>query len=223
MNNLQNEKRAEENMGLVHSVAKRFVGRGIEYEDLVQIGCIGLIKAVNNFDESTGYKFSTYAMIMGEIKRHLRDDGMIKVSRSIKENAVKINYAQDKLKKQLGRSPTVNEISSETGISPEDIVSALDAVQPCRSLYEKHDEDDTYVIDKIKDTSGDEEKTLERIFLKELLDSLDNRDKKVILLRYFKEETQQQIADRLDVSQVQVSRIEKKVLETLRKKFLKGD
>ncbi len=225
MNNLQNEKRVEENMGLVHSVAKRFVGRGTEYEDLVQIGCIGLIKAVNNFDESTGYKFSTYAvpMIMGEIKRHLRDDGMIKVSRSIKENAVKINYAQDKLKKQLGRSPTVNEISSETGISAEDVVSALDAVQPCRSLYEKHDEDDTYVIDKIKDTSGDEEKTLERIFLKELLDSLDNRDKKVILLRYFKEETQQQIADRLGVSQVQVSRIEKKVLETLRKKFLKGD
>ena len=127
------------------------------------------------------------------------------------------------MKKQLGRSPTVNEISSETGISAEDIVSALDAVQPCRSLYEKHDEDDTYVIDKIKDTSGDEEKTLERIFLKELLDSLDNRDKKVILLRYFKEETQQQIADRLGVSQVQVSRIEKKILETLRKKFLKGD
>ena len=218
-------KQIEENMGLVHSVAKRFIGRGVEYEDLVQIGSIGLIKASKNFDDATGYKFSTYAvpMIIGEIKRYLRDDGMVKVSRSIKEKAGKIGYARDKLSKQLGRSPTVSEIEAETGISKEDIITATEAMQPCESLYAKRDEDDGYVLDKIKDIRQDEEKTVERIFLKELLNSLDNRSKKVILLRYFKEETQQQIAERLGVSQVQVSRIEKKVIESLRKKFLKGD
>lgn len=218
-------KQIEENMGLVHSVAKRFIGRGVEYEDLVQIGSIGLIKAVKNFDASTGYKFSTYAvpMIIGEIKRYLRDDGMVKVSRSIKENAGKIGYAKDKLSKALGRSPTISELAAETGMDREDIVTATEAMQPCESLYAKRDEDDTYVLDKIKDTSCDEEKAIERIFLKELLDSLDNRSRNVILLRYFKEETQQQIANRLGVSQVQVSRIEKKVLETLRRKFLRGD
>ncbi|MBR4031039.1 MAG: SigB/SigF/SigG family RNA polymerase sigma factor [Clostridia bacterium] len=214
-------KKIEENIGLVHSVAKRFLGRGTDYEDLVQIGSIGLIKAVNNFDESLGFKFSTYAvpMIMGEIKRYLRDDGLVKVSRTIKENAGKIGFAKEKLNKKLGRSPSLSELSKETGLSLEDIADAIDATRPAESLYDKHDDDDNFVIDKIKVNEEEEEQTVNRIFIKELLDTLDNRSKKVILLRYFKEETQQQIADKLGVSQVQISRIEKKSLETLRKRF----
>lgn len=214
-------KKIEENIGLVHSVAKRFLGRGTDYEDLVQIGSIGLIKAVNNFDESLGFRFSTYAvpMIMGEIKRYLRDDGLVKVSRALKENAGKIGFAKEKLNKKLGRSPTLSEISKETGLSVEEIADAMDAVRPTESLHDKHDDDDNYVIDKIKVNEDEEEQTVNRIFVKELLDTLDNRSKKVILLRYFKEETQQQIADKLGVSQVQISRIEKKSLETLRKRF----
>ena len=211
----------EQNLGLVHSVAKRFLGRGVEYDDLVQIGSIGLIKAVKNFDESTGYKFSTYAvpMIIGEIKRYLRDDGMIKISRAIKENAGKIGYAKEKLSKELGRSPTLSELEDETGIKSEDIVTATDAMQPVESIYLKYEQDDNYMVDKLKSGRDEEEETVNKIFLKEILDSLDNRSKKVILLRYFKEETQQQVAQRIGVSQVQISRIEKKVLETLRKKY----
>ena len=217
-------KRIEDNMGLVYSVVKRFLGRGTEYEDLVQIGSIGLIKASENFDESKGFCFSTYAvpMIIGEIKRFLRDDGAVKVSRTLKENAGKIGYAKEKLAKETGRSPTLSELEKETGLTKEEIAEALDAVRPVTSIYEQN-EDDTYVLDKIVTKESEEEKNIERIFLKELLDSLDNRSRKVILLRYFKEETQQQVADRLGVSQVQVSRIEKKVLETLRKQCEKGD
>ena len=217
-------KRIEDNMGLVYSVVKRFVGRGTEYEDLVQIGSIGLIKAAKHFDESRGYCFSTYAvpMIIGEIKRFLRDDGSVKVSRTLKEHAGKIGYATEKLSKNLRRSPTLSELEKETGLTKEEIGRALDAVKPCTSVYEQN-EDGSYVLDKIVTKESEEEKNIERIFLKELLDSLDNRSRKVILLRYFKEETQQQVADRLGVSQVQVSRIEKKVLETLRKQCEKGD
>ena len=207
----------EENLGLVYAVAKRFTGRNVEYEDLVQIGSIGLIKASENFDESLGYKFSTYAvpMIMGEIKRYLRDDGIIKVSRTIKENAGKIGYAKEKLTKQLGRTPTVSEISKESGVSEEDIVIATDATQAPESIYATIN-DDSYLIDYLKTTENEENTTINRIFLKELLDSLDKRSRKVILLRYFKEETQQQIAEKLGVSQVQVSRIEKKILKELK-------
>ncbi len=217
-------KRIEDNMGLVYSVVKRFLGRGTEYEDLVQIGSIGLIKAAKHFDESKGFQFSTYAvpMIIGEIKRFLRDDGAVKVSRSLKEHAGKIGYAKEKLSNSLGRSPTLSELETETGLTKEEITRALDAARPCTSIYEQN-EDDTYVLDKIVTKESEEEKNIERIFLKELLDSLDNRSRKVILLRYFKEETQQQVADRLGVSQVQVSRIEKKVLEKLRKQCEKGD
>ena len=213
-------KEIEQNLGLVHSVAKRFLGRGTEYEDLVQIGSVGLVKAAKNFDESTGYKFSTYAvpMIMGEIKRYLRDDGAVKISRSVKENAGKIGYATEKLSKVLGRAPTVSELEKETGITKDDVVTALEAVQPVGSIYETAPDGENYLLDKLASQTDEEEKTINRIFLKELLDSLDNRSRKVILLRYFKEETQQTIAEKLGVSQVQVSRIEKKVLEVLRRK-----
>ena len=215
-------KKIEENMGLVYSVAKRFIGRGTEYEDLVQIGSIGLIKAVNNYDESLGYKFSTYAvpLIMGEIKRYLRDDGLIKVSRSIKENAGKIGYAKEKLCIELGRSPTIKELAEETGLKTEDIADAIEAMQPTESLYAKRDDEDNFIIDKIKFNNDEEDKTVDKLLVKELLDTLDNRSKKVMLLRYFKEETQQQIADKLGVSQVQVSRIEKKSIEILRKNLI---
>lgn len=215
----------EQNLGLVHSVAQRFKGRGVEYEDLVQIGSVGLVKAAKNFDESTGYKFSTYAvpMIMGEIKRYLRDDGAVKVSRSIKENAGKIGYAKEKLTKLLGRSPTISELETETGILKEDIVNALDAMQPVGSIYETSNDGENYLLDKLATSTDEEEKTINKIFLRELLETLDIRSRKVILLRYFKEETQQSIAEKLGVSQVQVSRIEKKVLETLRRKCQRGD
>ncbi len=215
-------KKIEDNMGLVYSVAKRFIGRGTEYEDLVQIGSIGLIKAVNNYDESLGFKFSTYAvpLIMGEIKRYLRDDGLIKVSRSIKENAGKIGYAKEKLSAELGRSPTIKELSIETGLKTEEIADAIEAMQPAESLYAKRDDEDNFVIDKIRFNDEEEDKTVDKLLVKELLDTLDSRSKKVMLLRYFKEETQQQIADKLGVSQVQVSRIEKKSLETLRKNLI---
>lgn len=218
-------KEIEQNLGLVHSVAKRFLGRGAEYEDLVQIGSLGLVKAAKNFDESTGYKFSTYAvpMIMGEIKRYLRDDGAVKISRSVKENAGKIGYANEKLSKELGRAPLISELERETGIPKDDIVTALEAIQPVGSIYETTSDGETYLLDKLASKSDEEEKTINKIFLKELLDSLDNRSRKVILLRYFKEETQQSIANKLGVSQVQVSRIEKKVLETLRSICDKGE
>lgn len=220
-----NNTEIEQNLGLVHSVAKRFIGRGAEYEDLVQIGSVGLVKAARNFDESTGYKFSTYAvpMIMGEIKRYLRDDGAVKISRSIKENAGKLGYAKEKLKKKLGRSPTISEIANETGISQEDVVSALEAMQPVGSIYETTPDGENYVLDRLALPEDEEEETVNRIFLKELIDSLDSRSQKVILLRYFKEKTQQQIAEELGVSQVQVSRIEKKILEELRRKCQGGE
>jgi len=220
-----NNTEIEQNLGLVHSVAKRFIGRGAEYEDLVQIGSLGLVKAARNFDESTGYKFSTYAvpMIMGEIKRYLRDDGAVKISRSIKENAGKLGYAKERLKKNLGRSPTISELAKETGISKEDVVSALEAMQPVGSIYETAPDGESYVLDRLAVSEDEEEETVNRIFLKELIDSLDSCSQKVILLRYFKEKTQQQIAEELGVSQVQVSRIEKKILEELRRKCQRGE
>lgn len=214
-------ERIENNMGLVYSVVKKFTGRGVEFDDLVQIGALGLTKAAQNYDESTGYQFSTYAvpMIMGEIKRYLRDDGMIKISRKIKENAIKIRYAKDKLAKKKGQEPSLLEISEDTGISVEDIVEALDAVVPHESLYAQTNDDGGYVLDTIADKTSSEDAINDKILVKDMLQSLDKRSRQVIILRYFKEETQQQIAKKLGISQVQVSRIEKKILQSLRKQI----
>lgn len=210
------------NLGLVRSVLKRFANRGYEKEDLYQLGCIGLIKAIEKFDFNYDVRFSTYAvpMIIGEIKRFLRDDGIIKVSRSLKQTAGKIKMIKEELSKQLGREPTLQEISDELNISKEDIVMALDSnVQP-DYLYDVIHQDDgspVHLIDKISETSTkDDGEVIDRIALSEVLSKLKSRERQIIVLRYFKDKTQTEIAQMLGISQVQVSRIEKKVLQHMK-------
>ena len=220
-----------ENMGLVYSVSKRFIGRGCELEDINQIGTIGLIKAIDKFDDSFDVRFSTYAvpMIAGEIKRFLRDDGMLKVSRSIKENGYRIKRASDELVSKNGREATVEELAAATELSVEDVVMALDAGTDVESIYRtvyQGDGSEIYLVDKI--TSADnvsssegslpqQEKMLDMIMLRQLLEELDETERKLISLRYFKEMTQSAVANELGISQVQVSRLEKKILQKLRK------
>lgn len=220
-----------ENMGLVYSVSRRFIGRGCELEDINQIGTIGLIKAIDKFDDSFDVRFSTYAvpMIAGEIKRFLRDDGMLKVSRSIKENGYRIKRASDELVSKNGREATVEELAAATELSVEDVVMALDAGTDVESIYRtvyQGDGSEIYLVDKI--TSADnvsssegslpqQEKMLDMIMLRQLLEELDETERKLISLRYFKEMTQSAVANELGISQVQVSRLEKKILQKLRK------
>lgn len=220
-----------ENMGLVYSVSRRFIGRGCELEDINQIGTIGLIKAIDKFDDSFDVRFSTYAvpMIAGEIKRFLRDDGMLKVSRSIKENGYRIKRASDELVSKNGREATVEELAAATELSVEDVVMALDAGTDVESIYRtvyQGDGSEIFLIDKI--TSADnvsssegslpqQEKMLDMIMLRQLLEELDETERKLISLRYFKEMTQSAVANELGISQVQVSRLEKKILQKLRK------
>ncbi|MBR0366693.1 MAG: SigB/SigF/SigG family RNA polymerase sigma factor [Clostridia bacterium] len=212
------EQLVEGNMGLVYSVVGRYSGRRAEAEDLVQIGAIGLIKAINQFDMSYGVKFSTYAvpMIIGEIKRFLRDDGSIKVSRAVKETAAKARYAEELLRRRLGRDPTVGEISEECNISAEDITAAFEAVtEPC-SLQTANAGDDSRTLMDSLGADDTEEQIVDRVFLAKALANLSERERNVIGERYFKGKTQSEIAVSLGVSQVQVSRIEKKALMKLR-------
>lgn len=220
-----------ENMGLVYSVSRRFIGRGCELEDINQIGTIGLIKAIDKFDDSFGVKLSTYAvpMIAGEIKRFLRDDGMLKVSRSLKENGYRIKKASEELVSKNGREATVEELAAATELSVEDVVMALDANTEVESIYRtvyQGDGSEIYLVDKI--TAADsaspheggalqQDKILDTIMLRQLLDELDETERKLIALRYFKEKTQSAVAEELGISQVQVSRLEKKILQKLRK------
>ena len=220
-----------ENKGLVYSVSRRFIGRGCELEDINQIGTIGLIKAIDKFDDSFDVRFSTYAvpMIAGEIKRFLRDDGMLKVSRSIKENGYRIKRASDELVSKNGREATVEELAAATELSVEDVVMALDAGTDVESIYRtvyQGDGSEIFLVDKI--TSADnvsssegslpqQEKMLDMIMLRQLLEELDETERKLISLRYFKEMTQSAVANELGISQVQVSRLEKKILQKLRK------
>ena len=206
----------ENNMGLVISAAKKFSGRGIDFEELTQVGAIGLIKAVKRFDDSFGVQFSTYAvpMIMGEIRRFLRDDGIIKISRSIKENAIRGIRAEETLRKTLKRDPTISEISAECGINVEDLVEAFEATTIPQSIY--YDQEDSTFTEKLKSPDC-ETPIINRVLISGLLDKLENREKQIIILRYFKEKTQAQVAEIIGVSQVQISRIEKGVLEKLRK------
>lgn len=217
----------QNNIGLVWSVVKRFQNRGYELDDLFQIGCIGLIKAINKFDDIFEVKFSTYAvpMIMGEIKRFIRDDGMIKVSRSLKETANKARVVKEMLTKSLGREPTICEIADKLQIEAEELVMAMEAGSAPESLYSILHEGDTnpiLLIDRIDEGSDDENKVINKIALRQILDSLKPREKQIIVLRYFKEKTQTQIAKILGISQVQVSRIEKKILNEMRKKINAG-
>lgn len=210
------------NIGLVSTIVKKFLNRGYEYEDLFQIGCIGLIKAIRNFNPDFNVRFSTYAvpMIMGEIKRFLRDDGIIKISRNLKETAKKIKQAKEKLTKEYGRDVTIQEIAQELCITSEDVLMGLESLHAPEYLYETIHQDDgspVLLIDKIsedRDYGGD---VTDRVALKDLINTLDPRGRQIIILRYFKDMTQSQISERLGISQVQVSRIEKKVLQFLRK------
>ncbi len=219
------EKLVLNNVGLVWSIVRRFINRGHEADDLFQIGIIGLIKAIDKFDLSFNVKFSTYAvpMIMGEIKRFLRDDGMIKVSRSLKENAGKIRNAREKLTYQLGREPTIEEISEEIDITTEEILMALESNTEVESLNKtiyRGDGNSIYLIDKLQDGVEDEsEIVIDKLVLKETIESLDEKDQKIIILRYFHDKTQTDIARELGISQVQVSRLEKKILTKMREKM----
>jgi len=216
----------EKNVGLVWSIVKRFQNRGYEIDDLYQIGSIGLIKAINKFDASYDVKFSTYAvpMIIGEIKRFIRDDGIIKVSRSLKEIASKARITKEILCKELGREPGVNEIAERMNVSPEELVMAIEAGCTPESLYSTVGEGDNtpiLLIDRINaDNNSSEVDLIDKIAIRQILDSLDARERQIIILRYFKEKTQVQIARLLGISQVQVSRIEKKILKDIKHKMI---
>ena len=208
------------NMGLVYSIAKRFANRGYEMDDIVSIGTIGLIKAIDKFDLNMDVMLSTYAvpMISGEIKRFIRDDGIIKISRSIKENGWKINQAKDYLSQKLKREVTIEEISKETGICTEDIVVAMEASKDVESIYQS-DGNQIYVVDKLAASAkeSDHDKIMNHVMLEETMNILEEDEKTIIEMRYFQEKTQSEVAKILGISQVQVSRMEKKILLRMRK------
>lgn len=218
------EKLIHGNFPLIKSVVKSFLNKGIEYDDLYQLGCVGFLKAIKNFDDEVGVKFSTYAvpMIAGEIKRFLRDDGMIKVSRSIKTLAIKIRSLNERLKTE-GKDPLdINELARHFNVDIEDVVVALDSSQQVLSIQAKIDEDDPNsqsVIDKIAIEDKSDE-MLDKFILKNEILNLPEKEKKVILLRYFRGKTQGEVAEVLGISQVQVSRMESKIIDSLRKKML---
>ena len=206
-----------ENSGLIWAVARRFMGRGVELDDLYQLGCLGFLKAVEGFDLEYGTQFSTYAVpkISGEIRRFLRDDGAVKVSRSIKEQAATIKSTRNRLAAALGREPTIQEISRQTGFSPEEIALAETATAATESIQRETGEEGFSLENILTDTES-EEKLVEKIALRQAIDALPERERTVVNLRYFHCLTQQQVARIVNVSQVQVSRIEKKAFEKLR-------
>ncbi|MDE6209312.1 MAG: SigF/SigG family RNA polymerase sporulation sigma factor [Lachnospiraceae bacterium] len=227
-----------ENMGLIWSIVKRFSGRGYEMEDLFQIGCIGILKAIDKFDMSFNVQFSTYAvpMITGEIKRFLRDDGIIKISRTLKENSYKINKTISILSVKLNREPTIDEIATELNMNREEIIMTMESNVEVESIHKtiyQSDGNEIYLVDKLsesgispqvndKDIFGDneKEKLINHMMLKELMDNLKPREKELIILRYFKDKTQMEVAKVLGISQVQVSRMEKKILLKMRSEIV---
>lgn len=230
----------EKNLGLVHHIVRRFAGRGYDMEDLFQIGTIGLMKAIDKFDLQIGVKFSTYAvpMITGEIKRFLRDDGPVKVSRTIKENGLKVRLARQRLQASLKREPTMQEIAAEAELSEEDIVLAMEAGVEVESLYSAVYQDDgseMYLVDKVVQgesgcvgsslgngtgncSDAEKDRLLDHLLLSQLLDSLEASERELICMRYFQNKTQVEIASMMGISQVQVSRLEKKILLRLRER-----
>lgn len=210
----------EENSGLVWSVVRRYFGRGVDPEDLYQLGCLGFVKAVRGFDPAFGCQFSTYAVpkIAGEIRRFLRDDGAVKVSRGLRERGGSIQKARDKLQTDLGREPTLSELAVETGLEPEDIAAAETANAPVSSL--QMDLGDGFTLEQVMGDGGMEEGVLEKMALREAIAALSDRERQVVELRYFRCLTQDKTAKILKVSQVQVSRIERKAMEHLRKILL---
>ena len=221
------EQVATENLGLVWSVVRRFAGRGHELEDLYQIGCIGLMKCIDKFDPAYDVKVSTYAvpMIMGEIKRFLRDDGMVKVSRSLKETAYKVYSVREQMMNEHGIEPTIEELASSLEIEKEDIVLALEAGSEVESIYKtiyQNDGNSIYLIDKLVSSEDESRQAVDRLALEELLGQLEEKERSIIRMRYFEDKTQTEIAGFLGISQVQVSRIEKKVLTKMREQMNHG-
>lgn len=216
------EQLVKENVGLIWSVVKRFYGRGTDAEDLFQIGSIGLLKAIDKFDLSYDVRFSTYAvpMISGEIKRFLRDDGMIKVSRSIKEMGVRVAAARETLSGLLGRDPTVDELADRLGVSREEVAASLEAGSQVESLYAPSgsgDDNNLTLLDRVAEEREAHEELLDRMVLGQLLKALDRQQREIIIRRYFYNQTQTQIAKLLGISQVQVSRMERKILKEMRR------
>ncbi len=211
------EELVKNNSGLIWAVARRFIGRGAELDDLYQLGCLGFLKAVEGFDLNYGTQFSTYAVpkISGEIRRFLRDDGAVKVSRSIKEQAATIKTTRNRLAAALGREPTIQEISRQTGFTPEEIALAQTATAATESIQRETGEEGFSLENVLTDTES-EERMVEKIALRQAIDALPEREKTVIQLRFFHSLTQQQVAKVMQVSQVQVSRIEKKAIVRLR-------
>ncbi len=207
----------KENSGLIWSVARRFFGRGTEADDLYQLGCVGFLKAIDGFDESFGTQFSTYAVpkISGEIRRFLRDDGSVKVSRSIKEQAQKIKSVRTELEQRFGREPLLSEISAETGLTPEEIAFAETATGPAESLQRETGEDGFTLEHVLTDLNG-EERMIEQVSLRYAIEQLPEKEKKTIYLRYFHGMTQESASRVLGVSQVQVSRLERRAVDKLR-------
>lgn len=218
------ERILETNLNLVRSIVHRFTNRGYEWDDLFQIGCIGLLKAIERFDMGFNVKFSTYAvpMIIGEIRRYIRDDNPVKVSRPLKELAFRVHKTQEKLQGNLGREPTITEIAKELSLAPQEIVSALEAVQPQVSLYEQTFQssdggDAIHLLDQLVLADGQDSAYFDKLALREVLTRLPIKERTVIYLRFFADKTQAEIATTIGLSQVQVSRIEKQALKIIRK------
>ena len=212
----------EENAGLIWSIVRRYYGRGVDPEDLYQLGCLGFLKAVRGFDPAFGCQFSTYAVpkIAGEIRRFLRDDGTVKVSRGLKERSGAIRAARERLGTRLGREPTLSELSAETGLDPEEIAAAEDASRPVTSL--QAETGDGFTLESVLGDDGMEEGIVEREALRSAIAQLADRERQVILLRFYRGLTQDKTARVLGVSQVQVSRIERKAVERLRRLMSDG-
>lgn len=208
------------NLRLVFNLIQRFYNRGYEQEDLFQIGTIGLIKAIDKFDPSYQVRFSTYAvpMIIGEIRRFLRDDGPIKISRTLKETGIKIRYTQEQLTKELGREPKLSEVAEKLELTPEQLTEALEATQYLTSIHEELYQDDgdaIYVIDQLADRE-DDSRFLDHMALEEVMDRLPDREKNILYLRFYKDKTQTEVAKHIGISQVQVSRLERSALKKVR-------
>ena len=210
-------KLIEENSGLIWSIAKRFFGRGVDPDDLYQLGCVGFLKAIDGFDESFGTRFSTYAVpkISGEIRRFLRDDGTVKVSRGIKEQAAQIKSARLALEQRIGREPNISELAAETGFSPEEIAFAEVATGPAESLQKENGEDG-FTLEHVLGDYTAEEKMVEHVALRAAIEKRPEKERQVVALRYYHGMTQQNCARVMHVSQVQISRLERRAVDTLR-------
>ena len=213
----------EKNLGLVHAIVRRFLGRGVEQEDLFQIGSIGLMKAIDHFDLGYDVKFSTYAvpLISGEIKRFLRDDGPVKVSRTLKEQGLKVALSRQRLQSSLGREPTLEEIAVETGLSLEEIVTATEADYQVESIYTpmyQKDGNEVLLMDMLGQEDKEKEELLNHMLLQQLIGELNETESMLIRMRYFQDKTQTEVAGCMGISQVQVSRMEKKILLAMRAK-----